>query len=88
MQITFEMLPAAVATMQNTLNALMVEVKELRKDQPVNEQPITGTELRKRLNISRPTEIAMRKKGKLPYLMVNGNYRYNWQDVQKKLANQ
>lgn len=50
-----------------------------------DEQPIDSRELRKRLQISQPTEIAMRKKGKLPHLTVNGHYRYKWSDVVKAL---
>lgn len=85
--MTFESLPKAVSTLQDTVNELLNEVKALRAKEPINDAPIDGVELRKRLQISRPTEIAMRKKGTLPYLLVNGHYRYNWQDVQNKLSN-
>ncbi|HMR83106.1 MAG TPA: hypothetical protein PKE30_08245 [Niabella sp.] len=84
--ITFDQMPSVLATVQETVKALFAEVKEMRASQPVNEPPIDGDELRKRLQISRPTEISMRKRGKLPYLMVNGHYRYNWPEVLKKLS--
>lgn len=85
--ITFEQMPQALQMMQATINTLNEKIDRLEASQPVNEPPITGEVLRKRLNISRPTEIDMRKRGKLPYLMVNGHYRYNWQAVLKALSN-
>lgn len=85
MTITFEKIPAALQEMQTLLFELKNELQEIRANQPINETPITGVELRKRLQISRPTEIEMRKRGKLPYLMVNGHYRYLWQDVIKSI---
>lgn len=85
MTITFEKIPAALQEMQTLLFELKNELQKIRANQPINETPITGVELRKRLQISRPTEIEMRKRGKLPYLMVNGHYRYLWQDVIKSI---
>lgn len=85
--ITFDQVPSVLATTLDTVRALLDEVKEMRASQPVNEPPIDGDELRRRLQISRPTEIEMRKRGKLPYLMVNGNYRYQWAEVLKSLNN-
>ncbi|OJU26845.1 MAG: hypothetical protein BGN92_07160 [Sphingobacteriales bacterium 41-5] len=85
--ITFEQMPQALQTMLACINELTKKVEQLQASQPINESPITGEELRKRLQISRPTEIDMRKRGKLPYLMANGQYRYSWPLVMKALSN-
>lgn len=85
--ITFEQMPQTLSNMVVMVEGLYKEIRELRANQPINESPIDGEELRKRLGISRPTEIDMRKRGKLPFLMVNGQYRYQWQEVVKKLSN-
>lgn len=86
-KITFEQMPQALQTMQASINELNTKIEQLQANQPINEPPITGDVLRARLSISRPTEIDMRKRGKLPYLMVNGNYRYHWPTVLKSLSN-
>lgn len=46
---------------------------------------IDGAELRKRLNISEPTAIRWRQKGRIPYLQIGSNIRYNWREVIKAL---
>lgn len=81
MQLTFEQMPAALQQIQKSIDLLNEKIDRLEASQPVNEPPITGEVLRKRLQISRPTEIDMRKRGKLPYLIVNGQYRYHWPTV-------
>lgn len=83
---TFDTMPAVLANMQNQMSAMQQSLNALIAKDPVNEVPIDGKELRKRLQISRPTEIAMRKRGELPYLLVCGQYRYHWQSVLKALA--
>lgn len=83
--ITFEKLPEAVAEMRQTLAIIADQLNEIKSNQPINEPPINGTTLRERLGISKPTEIAMRRRGKLPFIMVNGHYRYDWQQVLKAL---
>ncbi|WP_346239399.1 hypothetical protein ABDK00_006780 [Niabella insulamsoli] len=85
--ISFEQMPSAISVMTGMIADLQTEVRALRSAQPINEPPIDGAELRKRLNISRPTEITMRNKGKLPFLTVNGQYRYQWTTVLKALSN-
>lgn len=84
--ISFEQMPAAMAQMLAKIEQLDSKLTAIEKQQPINESPIDGSELRKRLGISRPTEINMRRRGKLPFLLVNGNYRYNWQEVVKVLS--
>lgn len=84
--ITFEHMPQAMQNILAAVDRLSAQFDRLEASQPVNEPPITGEELRKRLQISRPTEIDMRKRGKLPYLTVNGQYRYHWPTVLKALS--
>lgn len=85
--ISFEQMPQALVKMQATIEDLNTKIDRLEANQPINENPITGEVLRARLSISRPTEIDMRKRGKLPYLTVNGQYRYHWPTVIKALSN-
>lgn len=87
MALDFNLLPTAVETLLERVNFLVNEVKEMKESIPANESPIDGKELRKRLDISSPTEVRMRRKGKLPYFLVNGTYRYNWQEVLAALNN-
>lgn len=47
---------------------------------------ITGTELRKLLNISRPTETKYRRTGKLPFVWAGGQYRYDLEKVMQTLS--
>ncbi len=79
--ITFEKMPETLEQLQATINNLCLEVKQLRAQQPINEPPIDSKELMKRLQISEPTLIAMRKRNDIPFINVRGNYRYVWQDV-------
>lgn len=82
---TFEQMPAAIEQLQASITTLYDEVKQLRKHQPVNEPPIDSRELMKRLGISEPTLIRMRKRKEIPFLTVCGHYRYVWNDVLKSL---
>lgn len=84
---TFEAMPDAIEQLQATVQSLYDEVKQIRKELPVNEPPIHSKELMKRLGISEPTLIRMRKQKKIPFLEVSGNYRYVWHDVMKALQN-
>lgn len=86
MKLSFDHLPSAVAELLDKIDELTKKIDQIQANQPCNELPIDSKELCKRLKISRPTEIRMRKNGKLPFLLVNGHYRYNWQDVMKKLS--
>lgn len=85
--VTFEQMPAAIEQLQATLSILHEEVKQLRKEQCVNEPPIDSRELMKRLNISEPTLIRLRKRKEIPYLEICGHYRYVWNEVLKTLQN-
>ena len=85
--MTLEQMPQAIQKLQATIEDLNAKIDRLEASQPINEPPITGEVLRARLSISRPTEIDMRKRGKLPYLMANGQYRYSWPLVMKALSN-
>lgn len=78
---TFESMPAAIEQLQATVETLHEEIKQLRKEQPANEPPIDGKEIRKRLGISEPTLIRLRKRKEIPFLEVCGHYRYVWNDV-------
>lgn len=84
---TFENMPAAIEQLQATVTTLHEEIKQLRKEQTVNEPPIDSKELMKRLGISEPTLIRLRKRKEIPYLEVSGHYRYVWFDVLKALQN-
>lgn len=54
---------------------------------PDRQQPeiIDPAELCKRLNISIPTQIRWRKKGKLPFMLIGNQIRYDWHQVIEKL---
>lgn len=52
---TFEAMPHAIEQLQATVQSLYDEVKQIRKEQPINEPPIDSKELMKRLGISEPT---------------------------------
>lgn len=82
---TFENMPAAIEQLQATVTTLYEEIKQLRKQQPVNEPPIDSKAVMKRLGISEPTLIRMRKRKEIPFLIVCGHYRYVWNDVLKAL---
>lgn len=82
---TIETMPATLERLAATVNDLYSEVRELRLQQPVNENPIDSRELLLRLAISEPTLIRMRKRNAIPFLEVAGHYRYVWQDVIKAL---
>lgn len=82
---TFEQLPAAIEQMREQIQDLIVEVKQLRNEQPVNDPPIDSKVLMQRLAISEPTLIRMRKRKEIPFLTVCGQYRYVWAEVVKAL---
>lgn len=52
-----------------------------------DEHPITSRELMKRLDVSEPTLIRMRRQKKIPFMNVGGVIRYNWHEVRKALSN-
>lgn len=52
---------------------------------PLQAEIIDVEELCRRLAISVPTQIRWRKKGKLPYLMIGDQVRFNWSEVIEKL---
>lgn len=81
----FEQMPAAIEQLQATVTTLHEEIIQLRKQQPVNESPVDSKEIMKRLGISEPTLIRMRKRKEIPFLAVCGHYRYVWNDVLKAL---
>ena len=84
---TIEAMPAALEQVQLTLSDLCNSVKKLQEQQPINEPPIDSKELMKRLAISEPTLIRMRKRKAIPFLRVCGHTRYIWLDVLKALEN-
>jgi hypothetical protein len=84
---TIEAMPAALERVQLTLNDLYDSIKRLQEQQQINEPPIDSKELMKRLAISEPTLIRMRKRKDIPFLKVCGHTRYVWLDVLKALAN-
>lgn len=77
---TFEALPAMV-------QALFEEVKSLRKELETKGQiepaqkPISTAELCQFLNVTEPTVIRWRKKGKIPFYTIGSAVRYNLQKV-------
>lgn len=46
---------------------------------------ISPEELCKRMNISIPTQIRLRKKGKLPFIEAGNQIRYDWNKVLENL---
>ena len=47
---------------------------------------INSREIRTRLDISEPTLIRWRQKGKIPYLAIGSVIRYNWFDAVEALT--
>lgn len=82
---SFEQMPAAIEQMQVQIQNLIVEIKQLRNEQPVNDPPIDSKVLMQRLAISEPTLIRMRKRKEIPFLKICGQYRYVWTEVVKAL---
>ena len=78
-----EDLPLMVAKLGIEITALTELVKSLKDQGGITsvEDPIGSAELMKRLNISYPTLLRMRKNGELPFLKVRSQYRYNWQKI-------
>lgn len=65
------------------LNSLERKMEVLTAGAPSESPPeiIDREELCKRLDISVNTVRTWEKKGKIPYLLVGGNFRYNWPKV-------
>ena len=82
---SFEQMPIAIENIETIVQQIISELKELRASQPINEPPIDSKELMKRLAISEPTLIRMRKRKAIPFLEVCGHYRYVWIEVVKAL---
>lgn len=57
------------------------------KDSPEQKEIISTEELCKRLDITEPTCIRWRKKGKIPFLSIGSSIRYEWNTVVKALEN-
>lgn len=82
--------------MSNILDQILYELQDLKsqvaKIQGRTAQPeaeiINTEELCNRLNISEPTAIKWRKKGKLPSINVGSSIRYNWVSVVAALEKQ
>lgn len=88
----FENLEQTLTTLQeqgNKNSALLSEIiSRLNGGIDPDEPPINGKEVMKRLDISEPTLIRMRKQKKIPFMNVGGVIRYNWHEVKKALSNQ
>lgn len=85
--ISFNELPTAVENLQTEQAEIKEMLAELLNRKQVQEQPINSKELMKRLDISEPTLIAMRKRSDFPYFNVRGHFRYDYQAVIKALEN-
>lgn len=75
--------------MLNPFEVIMTELQELKgmiqasgkgEGSPAPDI-IDGQELCKRLDISEPTLIRWRQKGKIPFMRIGSSLRYNWPSV-------
>lgn len=72
-----------VITTRTELQAIIIDAvsaclqhKEPAKQATVG-KPVTTEELCKHLNISKPTALRYRKKGKIPFIQIGGAIRYD-----------
>lgn len=71
------------------MDAVKWAVENMPKTQVVSEQKldvVTGDELKKRLQISEVTLKKYRNQGRIPFMIVGGQYRYSYPDVIKSLT--
>lgn len=54
-----------------------LSINSTEKLTAINNKPVTAPELCQYLNISPPTLIRWRKKGKIPFLKIGGSIRYD-----------
>lgn len=73
---------------QNETNSKTLDIiaAKLNNGVPIGESLIDSKTLRQRLGITPPTEIKMRKQKRLPFVMVGGNFRYDWAAVVNALT--
>lgn len=79
--------------MHNPFDILLAELQELKvmiqasgkAEGSTAPDIIDGQELCKRLDISEPTLIRWRKKGKIPSFKIGSSIRYNWPVVVSQL---
>lgn len=76
-EISLNNLPNIITELCERVEKLEAEKKG--KSQSVN--LLNGTELCKAIGISELTLIRWRKAGKIPFIEVNGGYRYSLEDV-------
>lgn len=69
----------------NEIENKISSIHPISQNQPV--EIITGEELCRRLNISAPSLIKSRKRGRIPFLLVGKSIRYNWNQVIAHLEN-
>lgn len=80
--MNLEQMPNALVDVQASIKQLDEKMAALLAQKwERQEPPINSKELMRRLEISEPTLIRMRKAGKIPFMNIGGQYRYDWEDV-------
>lgn len=84
--ISFDTLPYTIAQMSIRLE----RIEALLSNSPIpghvgRKKPITTKELCELLNITEPTIIRWRNKGKIPFMRIGGSFRYDIEAVLKAL---
>jgi hypothetical protein len=88
MDSSFVLFPIPLTDLMSSLrDAIREELKSL-PDSPKGERIVSEKELCEHLNISGPTAIRYRKKGKIPFMKVGSSIRYDLNKVFAALEKQ
>lgn len=80
----FEQISNEINGLHLVLAAIRAKIEGMGSYDPL--EVITGEELKNRLDISETTLKRYRDAGKIPYVQVGGQFRYNYPEVIKALS--
>ena len=75
--LTFEQMPEAISRLLDKVESLELRLSSPGAGPASIERPMTADEACEFLSISLPTLIRWRNKGKIPYLKIGTNIRYD-----------
>lgn len=83
--LTFEQLPEAVGAILDKMSILEKLLSTPGATPVIIEKPVSTKEICDFLSITEPTLIRWRNKGKIPFIKIGSNIRYNKAEVIKAL---